>query len=353
VRRWALLAALLAAVVVLPASAQEGASPLTLAAFRGTVLGVAQDARTVAWLQWSPEGCRLRIRPRVGTTIRSVRYATKCNPFFHELVIAGRRAAWAGDDEVVCGKMYATVYALAGRRPHLVQRIPRDCYGFGPSLRGLASDGRAFYYNVFKTVRPARAWQCTGGGACSWELGRGHIARIDGSRPVALRGLPPTVMLAVAAGRILLVQPLRESSSSGGWPRAARNGKVELRDLATGRLEASFGPEGIVRSATLTSTRALVLVELNGLRSVETYDVRTGRRLRSISAPLSLRRLAPDGNLVPYVVNDQIRVFDIATGGTSVVAETKLNPVGLSIRNGWVVWGENRTNFARIRAARA
>jgi hypothetical protein len=352
VRRLA-LAALIPAVLAVPAGAQDGGGPWTLAAFPGTVLGVAQDVRSVAWLQWSPDGCRLRFRARTSNAIRSVAYAAKCNPFFHDLVLAHGRAAWAGDDELICGKTYATVYAYAGQRPRLVQRIPRDCYGFGPSLRGLASDGRAFYYNVFKTVRPASAWQCAGGGSCSWELGRGHIVRIDGSHPVAVRGLPLTVMFAVAAGRILLVQPLRESASSGGWPRAARNGKVEVRDLATGRLEAAFRPEGIVRSVALNAMRAMVLVELNGLRSVETYDVRSGRRLRSISAPLSLRRLAPDGDLVPYAVNDQIRVFDLATGTTSVVARTRLNPVGLSIRNGWVVWGENRTKFARIRAARA
>jgi hypothetical protein len=352
VRRLA-LAVLIGVVVAVPASAQEGNDAWTLAAFRGTVLGVAQDAHSVAWLQWSPDGCRLRMRARASKAVRSVKYAARCNPFFHDLVLARGRAAWAGDDEVICGKMYAAVYAYAGRRPRLVQKFSRDCFGFGPSLRGLASDGRAFYYNVFETIRPASAWQCGGGGACRWQLGRGHIARIDGSLPVALRGLPPTVMFAIAAGRILLVQPLREASSNGGWPRAARNGKVEVRDIATARLEASFTPEGIVRSVALTKTRALVLVELNGLRAVESYDVRTGRRVHSVAAPLSLRRLAPDGNLVPYVVNDQVRVFDMSTGGTSVAAETKLNPVGLSIRNGWVVWGENRTTFARIRAARA
>ncbi len=325
----------------------------TLAAFRGTVLGVAQDAQRVAWLQWSPDGCRLRFGSRATKAIRSVRYAARCNPLFHELVLARGGAAWAGDDEITCGKMYATVYAYSGGRARLVQRIPRDCYGFGLSLRGLATDGRAFYYNVFETIKPASAWQCGGGGGCSWQLGRGHVARVDGSRPVVLRRLPPTVMLAVAAGRILLVEPLDRSATSGGWPRAARNGRVEVRDLATGRVEASFRSEGIVRSVALTPSRALVLVELNGLRSVETHDVRTGRLIRTVSAPLSLRRLPQDGDLVPYVVNDQVRVFDVSTGGTSVVAETKLKPVGLTISNGWVVWGENRTKFARIRVARA
>jgi hypothetical protein len=354
VRRFAVVA-LVAAVGAVPVGAKDGEpGASTLAAFRGSVMGVAQDARSVAWLQWSPDGCSLRIRGRAAKAIRTVKYAGRCEPYFHDLVLTGGRAVWGGDGEVICGKTYATVHTLAGSRPRLVEKLPRNCLGFGPSLRGLAGDGRSFYYNVFKTIQPPSAWQCGAlGGVCQWQLGRGHITRIVGARPVVVRGLPPTVMFAVAAGRIVVVQPLRVSYTSGGWPRAARNGRVEVHDVATGRLEAAFRPEGIVRSVALTPTRALVLVELNGLRTIESYDVRTGRRVRALNAPLSLRRLAPDGNLVPYAVNDQVRVLDLVSGRTSVVAETKLKPIGLSIRKGSVVWGENRTKFARIVVARA
>jgi hypothetical protein len=126
---------------------------------------------------------------------------------------------------------------------------------------------------------------------------------------------------------------------------------VEVGDLATGRLEASFRPERIVRSVALTSMRALVLVEFDGARTVESYDVRTGRRVRTITAPVSLRRLALDGKLVVLPLNDQVSVFDLATGRRWVVARTRFNTVGLSIRKGLVVRGENHNLFARIVAA--
>jgi hypothetical protein len=349
-------AAVIALVVALPAGAQEGGGASTLVAFRGTVLGVAEDARSIAWLQWTPDGCFFRIRPRTAKAIRSVKYAAACNPFFHDLVLSGGRAVWGGDDEVICGKTYATVYAFTGSHPRVVQKLPRDCLGFGPSLRGIVSDGRSFYYNVFKTARPPSASQCGDlGGACRWQLAGGEIVRVDGLRPVPLRRLPPTVMFAVAGGRILLVQPLREfaGNGAGGWPRAARNGLVEVRDLATGRVEASFRPQGIVRSVALTRSRALVLVEFDGARTVESYDVHTGRRVGSVRAPVSLRRLALDGNLVVMPLNEQVSVFDLATGRRWVVARTRFNTVGLSIRDGLVVWGENHNRFARILAAPA
>jgi hypothetical protein len=350
------LVSLLAAVVAVPAAAEEGeGGASTLAAYRGSVMAVAQDAHSVAWLQWSPDGCRFRTLARGAKSIRSVKYAKTCGPYFHDLVLADGKAVWAGDDEVTCGKAFATVNVIAGSRPRLVQRIRRDCLGFGPSLRGLATDGRSFYYNLFKTVQPPAALDCgTLGGVCRWQLGAGHIARVDGSRPVALPGLSPTVMFAVAAGRVITVQPLREvSGGPGGWPRAARNGRVEIHDVATGRLEASFRPEGIVRSVALTPTRAIVLVELLGLRRLDFYDVRSGRRITSMVPPQTLGRLLLDGNLVAYRLNDQVRVLDIATGKRRVVANTKYVTIGLSVRNGWVVWGENRNKYARIRVARA
>src|SRR5262249_53876057 len=152
----------------------------------------------------------------------------------------------------------------------LVQKLPRDCLGFGPSLRGTALDRGSFYYNVFKTGRPPAAAQCGNlGGLCQWEVAGGQIFRVDGTKRVAMRGLPPTVMFAGRDGQIVLVQPLKEfaGGSSAGWPRPVRNGRVEIRDLATGRLRAVFRPQGLVRSVALTPTRALVLVELNGLRT--------------------------------------------------------------------------------------
>jgi hypothetical protein len=355
VRRLALVG-LLAAVIAVPAGAQESPTATTLAAFRGTVLGVAQDAKSIAWLQWSPGGCFLRIRPRASKTIKTVRYAASCNPYFHDLLLDGRHAMWTGDDEVICGKTYATVYAYAGARPRLVQKLPRDCLGFGPSLRGVVSDGHAFYYNVFKTARPPAASQCGDlGGLCQWKLGGGQIYRLDGTKQVPLRGLPPTVMFAVNSGRVILVQPLKEwaAGSSAGWPRPVRNGRVEVRDLATGRLESSFHPQGLVRSVALTPTSALVLVEYNGLRTVESYDVQTGRHLRTVKAPVSLRRLPPRGKLVAFPLNYQVNLFDVSTGKRRVVARTRFNTVGLSISDGWVAWGENHNKFARIVLAHA
>jgi hypothetical protein len=354
VRRIA-LAGLIATIVAVPAAAQEGPGANTLLAFRGTVMGVAQDGHSIAWLQWSPDGCFLRIRPRDGKVVRSVKYASTCNPYFQDLQFARGRALWSGDTEVICGKTYASVYAYAGHRPRLVQKLPRDCLGFGPSLRGTAVEGGSFYYNVFKTGRPPGAAQCGDlGGLCQWKVAGGQIFRVDGTKRIPVRGLPPTVMFAVGAGRIALVQPLEQfaGNSSAGWPRPVRNGRVEIRDLASGRLRAVFRPQGLVRSVALRPARALALVELNGLRTVESYDVRTGRHVRSVVAPVSLRRLPADGKLVAFPLNDGVSVFDVSTGRRWIVARTRFNTVGISIKDGLVVWGENHNKFAKIVVAR-
>ena len=63
-----------------------------------------------------------------------------------------------------------------------------------------------------------------------------------------------------------------------------------------------------------------------------------------MAPPQTLGRLLLDGNLVAYRLNDQVRVLDIATGKRWVVANTKYVTIGLSIRNGWVVWGRTGTS---------
>ena len=85
---------------------------------------------------------------------------------------------------------------------------------------------------------------------------------------------------------------------------------------------------------------------------MESYDVRSGRHLRSVTAPVSLRRLPPNGTLVALPLNYQVSVFDVSTGKRWVVARTRFNTVGLSISDGWVAWGENDNKFARIVIAR-
>ena len=101
-------------------------APATLASVRGTVIAVAQDARSVAWLAVDASGCRVRVRPLAGGAERDIRYARGCLPAERDLALAGGRAAWGGYEDVRCSETYAAVYATDGARARVVQEIPGD-----------------------------------------------------------------------------------------------------------------------------------------------------------------------------------------------------------------------------------
>ena len=46
--------------------------------------------------------------------------------------------------------------------------------------------------------------------------------------------------------------------------------------------------------------------------------MRTGRHVRTVEAPVSLRRLPPSGTLVAFPLHYQVSLFDVSTGRRSV-----------------------------------
>lgn len=351
--RWVLR--LLAAVAAL---AVPSGPPATIAVAPGPVVAVSQDSASVAWLETTASGCRLRVRPLAGGTARALPYAAGCLPD-QELALAGGRAAWGGYSEVRCTDTHATVYAAGESSGRVVQEIPGDCLGYRTAFRGLTTDGNSFFYSLLETSPPGSASvRCGDGGPCRWRLAGGRIVRIAGSRPVTVRGLPPAALLAGANGRLALVEPARSASSDGqtfDWPRAARNGTVEIRDTGTTRIVTSFRPRGTVRAVALSATRAAVLVEAPGSVRIEWYDSDSGARLGAVPVPRSTaRRLSTDGRFVAFAAGKTVRVLDLETAVQRIVRRTAEEaPVGLSVLAGRLVWGENGGRGGRMLSATA
>lgn len=269
-------------------------------------------------------------------------------------MLAGGRAAWGGYVEVRCSEFTAVVDATVNGHSRRVDQIDGDCLGYRTSFRGLASDGTSFFYSLLDTKPPGDdSLQCGEGGACHWRLAGGRVVRIAGMRPVTVRGLPPAALLAGANGRLALVEPSRSGSASRSdngfdWPRAARNGKVEIRNSSTTALESSFRPRGTVRAVALSANRAVVLVESDAGLRTEWYDADAGARLGSVAVPRSTaHRLSTDGHYVAFAAGKTVRVLDLTTGAQRIVRRPQ-EPVGLSVRAGRLVWGENGSRGGRI-----
>jgi hypothetical protein len=356
----AAFAATAAIVTAVPAGARERVSasiPTTVAVVSGQLLAVAQDARSVGWLEAGSGGCAFRLRPLAGGPTRSLRYAPGCLPAEHDLVLAGGRAAWGGFEEVRCSDTHAAVYGATGSAARLVQEVPGDCLGYGTSYQGLATDGTSFFYSLLETRQKPPASRCGEGGPCRWQLAGGRVVRIAGSRPATVRGLPPAALVAGSPGRLALVQPAPSASSNGrgavDWPRAASGGKVEVRETRRGRLVSSFSTGGTVRAVALAATRAAVLIEVAGRSEVAWYDAGSGARLGTVVVPRSTaRRLSTDGRFVALAAGKTIRVVDLKTGVQRVAFRRAATAIGLSVVAGRLAWGENGSGAGRILTVR-
>jgi hypothetical protein len=359
VRLVAVLGAVAASAVTGATSAARDLRPAsTIAVVSGQVIGVAQDSGSVAWLEATAAGCRLRVHPLAGGAGRVLRYAHGCLPTEHDLALAGGRAAWGGYEEVRCSDTHAAVYATDNSRARLVQEIPGDCLGYGTSYQGLATDGSSFFASLLVTSPKPASSRCGDGGPCRWRLAGGRIVRIAGSKLVTVAGLPPTALLAAADGRVGLVAPAKTFSSNGrgafDWPRAAENGSVEIRDTSSTRVVTSFHPLGIVRAVALSATRAAVLVDAKATLRIEWYDSDSGARYGAVTVPRSTaRKLSTDGRFAAFAAGKTVRVLDLETGVQRVVARATSEPVGLSVRAGRLVWGENGARTGRIVSAAA
>jgi hypothetical protein len=233
----------------------------------------------------------------------------------------------------------------------VVAELPGDCRGFGTAYRGLATDGTSFYYALLTTREPPVTSRCGEGGRCRWQLAGGRIVRVDphGKKSI-VPGLAPAALVAGAPNRLARVAAAPSASSNGqsfDWPRAATSGKVILYDTSARRVVASFAPRGIVRAVALSSDHAVVLVQTGAATfRIEWYDAEKGTKQGSARVPPAAApsALASDGDLAAFSVGNSVHVLDLGSGQARLVARTPGPPVGLSLDNGRLAWGENATS---------
>ncbi len=323
---------------------------------KGQIVGVAQDAHSLAWLEATSAGCRVHVRSLASGSERSARWAIGCNPAQHDVALAGNQLAWGGYEDVRCSETYADVYALNGARAKLVQELNGDCFGSSLAFQGLVSDGNVLLYSVLDSSRSGA--NCGNGGQCRFRLIGGRVVRVAGTRPATVSGLPPAALLAASSGRIALVPPARSYTWAGrgslDWPRASASAPVQVRATATHAVVSTFTPHGTVRALALSTTRAAVLLGTAQGLAIEWYDAGSGARLGHVSVPLATaHELSTDGRHVAFAVGKSVRVLDLETAAQRVLAHATSAPVGLSVVAGRLVWGENTATKGDIRAANA
>ena len=127
---------------------------------------------------------------------------------------------------------------------------------------------------------------------------------------------------------------------------------VQIHDARTGRLIKRFAIGGYARAIALGPDYVALLVDHDPGVRVELYCL-NGSRRTAVAVPSSVRSLSAAGRSVVFTAGTAIRRLDTRTGGVTTLAKTRWAPVGLTIEGRRVVWAENVSGTARIRALTA
>jgi hypothetical protein len=150
-------------------------------------------------------------------------------------------------------------------------------------------------------------------------------------------------------GGIRLVSPVDgQARKIAPVPRSP----VEIRDARTGRLIRRFTIDGHARANALGPDYVALLVNHDPGMRVELYNL-NGTFRRAAAVLSSVRSISAAGRNVVFATGRVIRRLDARTGAVTALATARRTPVGLTIEGRRVVWAENHSGAARIRAVTA
>ena len=343
-------------------------APTVVAAPRGAVELVAQDATQVAWCETSTRKGAFVGESMHVTTIRHrtdrtwpLRY-TYC-PSGGTLALAGRQMAMAGFADAHGGGIIYDVSALSGGHGNVIVEPTIEYGGPGSWYRGLTSDGANLYFSILNVEGDDNF--SVGTCPCRFTVTGGGVFRITGKHYVRLKNLPPAAEIGAGDGLLALVEPEKSWTGDGAdgveFPRAATDGRVEIVRASDGRLSSSFRPHGIVRAIAVSRRHVVLVVENGSAVRMEWRNPATGSLERAVAlpgpvAPLgavvplgSVAGVSTSGDLAVTLHGDHIIwVVDLRTGKRLTLDRGPAHVVGLSVVGRRLVWGERTAHSSHI-----
>jgi hypothetical protein len=327
------------------ASSATRPTPRTIATERGRIRAVAQDANAIAWIGTSYLVHVRRLSPAhtylVGSGIDEYQHVT------HPLALAGLRALWttASAGNSIYTDIHTGSPSLYDKVVFHLSYMPGDADGL--YLGGMAGQGSELVFG-------ATGQRCDDEYNCRRIDVDGHVERV-GREATEVPGLPPSFLLAVSSGRIAVVRAMTPRFWPDiGPPRAAEYAPIQVYD-GSGNLISTIVPPGTPRSIALAWPKLAVLFEfVDGSRQIQLYDARTGGYWASggegvfTKVPATVSRVSVGAPGAIYAVGTAI--YLLRRQQPQLVWRAANAPVGLSISNKRIVWGENVKGHGRIKA---
>lgn len=325
----------------------------------GPIVAIAQSGSVAAWLTFNTNkkacnevhllapGKRDRIlpQPEAGTMT--------CNWNLGDgqaqLAIAPKlsTALWTLHESGPSPSDWVMAASTVGREWPL-KHLAHASDGTGDWLGGVAGAGKtlAYSWDDVEYVNPAG---CISGGPCKQRIADGGIRIVTRTTDTPLPGVEPALQLAAAAGRIAFVPA---TIVHGGRPAATTNATLPIVDAVTGNVLGQPKVHGIPLAIALSPHVFAVLTTLAGPHDrISWFSPTNGKKLgSSLVAASAAPQLAASDQLIAYRAGHVLRGISTRTGRQVKLAQTTLNPLGLSLAGGRLIWAENHDHTGRLRA---
>jgi hypothetical protein len=324
----------------------------------GPITAFAADGDLLAWFSPGAHSCnavhvlsltgvKLTL-PKPGTRNVTCRWSVGGGPVSLAIAETQDRALWTLNEQAQVDLDYV-VGATAGEpRERRFDQIAHTRAGAGLWLGGVAGSGSALVYAV-TTVSYVDQVACLSGGSCQLKIAGGAIHRVIGRRNPVLHDTGPAVALAVAAGRVAYI-PARAVGSQG-LPLASPSAPIPVRSALTGAIVTRIAPGGLPLGIALAPRVLALLVRRENRTLIAWYDPVDGARLGAVPVPESTStRLAASDRIIVYSVGKVLHAIDVADGLARRLLTVPVDPVGLSITGGRVLWAENLHGRGRVRS---
>ena len=243
------------------------------------------------------------------------------------------------------------VAAPIGGPEKQIARLAHAGDGTGKWLGGIAGAGKTLAYS-WDDVEYIDKLACLSGGSCKMKVADGGINLVSHSGFTALPKAEPALQLAASAGRIAYIPA---TTVKAGRPSPSANNFVYVVDAVSGAVLARPSVHGIPAAIALSPHVVAVLTQRGPHDRISWFSAADGTKLGSalVSAGAVPVEFAASDQLVAYRVGRTLYGISTSTGRIRVLATTGLNYLGLSLRNGLLVWAENHGATGKLRAIAA
>jgi hypothetical protein len=328
--------------------------PTTLVRTPAPVRALTQDGGMLAWLAGDGKKCNAvhlvggghtYVLPQPPNTSMTCHWALSSGTVHLALASGVTAALWTLHEPRLDFVMTAQV-ADGGQEVEVDRLAHTD--GTGWWLGGIAGGGATLAYSSVD-VEYVDPLGCGSGGSCKKKIAGGGIDLVAAGRKTALPKAGPALGLAISSGRLAYIRAT--TVAKDGSPASGAGVPVRVVDVANGAIVSLAKPVGVPLAVGLSAHVLAVLSRNVHVLRLSWYDPATGHKLGGIGVPLQTAPvLAVSDQSVVFRFGRSLRALVLARLHIHPLGTAAVQPVGLSLDQGRLVWAENHHTYGLVRA---